>query len=53
MIYTNIVIPNINAYITVPMTVVQRKGYSDIEGQEVEYESYLERRYLENLVELK
>ena len=53
MIYTNIVIPNINAYITVPMTVVQRKGYSDIEGQEVEYESYLERRYLENLVEMK
>ena len=52
LIYTSIV-PNINAYITVPMTVVQRKGYSDIEGQEVEYESYLERRYLENLVEMK
>ena len=52
LIYTSIV-PNVNAYITVPMTVVQRKGFSDIEGQEVEYESYLERRYLENLVELK
>jgi hypothetical protein len=52
MIYTNIV-PNINAYITVPMTVTQRNSYSDIEGQYVEYESYLERRYLENLVELK
>ena len=53
MIYTNIIIPTINAYITVPMTVTQRNSYSDIEGQYVEYESYLERRYLENLVELK
>jgi GR25 family glycosyltransferase involved in LPS biosynthesis len=53
MIYTNIIIPNVNAYITVPMTVTQRNSYSDIEGQYVEYESYLEQRYLENLVELK
>jgi hypothetical protein len=53
MIYTNIIVPNINAYITVPMTVVQRKGYSDIEGQEVEYETYLEKRYWENFVEMK
>jgi GR25 family glycosyltransferase involved in LPS biosynthesis len=53
MIYTNIIIPISNAYITVPMTVTQRNSYSDIENQYVEYESYLERRYLENLVELK
>jgi GR25 family glycosyltransferase involved in LPS biosynthesis len=52
MIYTSIV-PNVNAYITVPMTAVQRKGYSDIEGQEVEYETYLEKRYWDNFVPLK
>jgi len=52
VIYADRVIPKVNAYITIPMLFVQRDSYSDIEGQEVKYTSYLEKRYWDNLVKL-
>jgi GR25 family glycosyltransferase involved in LPS biosynthesis len=50
MIYAEWVVPYNSCYISYPMCVVQRNGYSDIEKQEVDYESYLERRFYENLI---
>lgn len=50
MTYANRVIPENNCYITIPMIAIQRKGYSDIELQEVDYTQYLEQRYWGNLV---
>lgn len=50
LVYTNEVIPRHNCYISIPMVVVQRDSYSNIEGRSVEYESYLERRYNKNLI---
>jgi hypothetical protein len=32
------------------MCAIQRKGYSDIELQEVDYSTYLEQRYWGNLI---
>jgi GR25 family glycosyltransferase involved in LPS biosynthesis len=52
MIYAELVVPYNNCYISYPMTVIQRDGYSDIEKQDVQYESYLERRFYENLVKM-
>ena len=48
--YANRVIPENNCYISVPMCAIQRKGYSDIELQEVDYSQYLEQRYWGNLI---
>jgi GR25 family glycosyltransferase involved in LPS biosynthesis len=48
--YDNNVVPNNNCYISIPMCVVQRNDYSDIEGQNVKYTEYLENRYWSNLV---
>lgn len=50
MTYANRVIPENNCYITIPMIAIQRKGYSDIELQEVDYTQYLEQRYWGNLI---
>ena len=50
VIYADKVIPQNSCYITVPMVAIQRDSYSDIEGHDVEYSSYLEKRYWENLV---
>lgn len=50
VIYADRVIPENNCYITVPMVAIQRDSYSDIEGRDVEYSSYLEKRYWSNLV---
>jgi GR25 family glycosyltransferase involved in LPS biosynthesis len=44
--------PNHNFYITVPMCGIQRDSFSDIEGTNVNYSSYLEKRYNENLIKL-
>ena len=44
------VIPNNESYITIPMICGQRKDHSDIEGQVVDYESYLWDRYNSNLI---
>lgn len=52
VIYADTVIPRHNCYITVPMMVIQRDSYSDIEGGEVKYTDYLEKRYWENLIPL-
>jgi GR25 family glycosyltransferase involved in LPS biosynthesis len=49
VIYANKVIPNHNAYITIPMLTIQRDSYSDIEGVDSKYSSYLEDRYWHNL----
>lgn len=49
VIYSNMA-PLNNFYITIPMVVVQRNNFSDIENQEVDYESYLEERYWDNIV---
>lgn len=50
VIYADTVIPKHNCFITIPMLVIQRDSYSDIEGGEVKYTDYLEKRYWENLV---
>lgn len=50
MIYADTVIPNHNCYISIPMLAIQRDSFSDIEGQEVKYSDYLEKRYWGNLV---
>jgi len=50
--YTHNIIPNNNCYITIPMVAVQQKSFSDIEGQEVEYESWMEKRFYANLVKM-
>ena len=50
LVYTNNVIPNHNCFISIPMLGVQRNSFSDIEGKQVDYESYLEKRYDANLV---
>jgi GR25 family glycosyltransferase involved in LPS biosynthesis len=50
MIYADTVIPQHNCYISVPMLAIQRDSFSDIEGQEVKYTDYLEKRYWDNLV---
>lgn len=52
MIYADTVIPNHNCFISVPMLVVQRDSYSDIEGDIVKYKDYLEKRYWYNLIPL-
>lgn len=49
VIYADNVIPNNNCYITVPMIITQRDSYSDIEQMRVEYNRYLESRYLDNI----
>lgn len=48
--YANRVIPENNCYISIPMCVIQRKGFSDIEMTEVDYSQYLEQRYYGNLI---
>lgn len=53
LVYTNKVIPNNNCFISIPMTIVQRDSFSDIEGKQVQYESYLQKRYNKNLIYLK
>jgi GR25 family glycosyltransferase involved in LPS biosynthesis len=52
VIYADTVIPNNKCYITVPMMGVQREGWSDIMGQHVCYEDYLQKRYDTNFVPL-
>jgi len=52
MIYADTVIPNHNCFISVPMLAIQRDSFSDIEGGEIKYSAYLERRYNENFVPL-
>lgn len=52
MIYADSVIPKHNCYIAVPMLAIQRDSFSDIEGKEVTYSDYLERRYWDNLKKL-
>jgi GR25 family glycosyltransferase involved in LPS biosynthesis len=47
--YANNAIPNNSCFITIPMVAVQRDSYSDIEGVQANYESYLERRFKDNL----
>lgn len=51
MIYADDVIPNHNCFISYPMLAIQRDSYSDIEGQDVKYSEYLDKRYWENLRE--
>jgi len=53
LVYTNNVVPKHNCFISIPMLGVQRDSFSDIEGKQVQYESYLEKRYDANLVYLK
>jgi len=53
LVYTNSGVPHHNCFISVPMLGVQRNSFSDIEGKQVDYESYLEKRYDANLVRLK
>ena len=50
VIYADTVIPQHNCFIIIPMLAIQRNSFSDIEGQEVKYTDYLEKRYWSNLV---
>jgi GR25 family glycosyltransferase involved in LPS biosynthesis len=52
VIYSDRVIPENNCYISIPMIATQRKDKSDIEGVVVDYESYLWKRYNDNLIKL-
>jgi hypothetical protein len=49
VIYSEMAAKN-NFYITVPMVGVQRDSFSDIENVNVNYTSYLQKRYNDNLV---
>jgi len=50
LIYCNYIIPNLPCYITVPkMIAIQRDSYSDIEMQNVNYSSWMEKRYYAKL----
>lgn len=50
LVYSNHVIPYYPCYIVLPeMIALQRKSFSDIEGVEVEYESWMPTRYHNNL----
>ena len=52
-IYAEVVVPHNNCYIVAPkMVTVQRDSFSDIEGANSDYESYLEKRYYENFIPL-
>ena len=53
LVYTNQAIPNNDCFISIPMAIVQRDSFSDIEGKQVQYESYLQKRYDANLVYLE
>ena len=50
LVYSNQVIPHHNCFISIPMVIVQRDSFSDIEGKQVQYESYLQKRYDTNLI---
>lgn len=53
-IYADVIIPRVSCFITAPdMVVIQKNSFSDIEQKNVDYESYLERRYKENLIPLE
>ena len=49
LIYAYHVIPNHNCYITIPMVAVQQASFSDIENAHVEYETWMEGRFYQNL----
>lgn len=49
MVYADDIIPNHNCFISIPMLGIQRDSFSDIEGVEVKYSDYLEKRYEDNL----
>lgn len=48
LIYSSLVKAN-NFYITIPMVAVQRSGYSDIERKVVDYSSWMEKRFYDQL----
>jgi GR25 family glycosyltransferase involved in LPS biosynthesis len=53
VIYAESVVPENNCFVTIPMIVIQKSNFSDIEGRQVTYEDYLEKRYFENYKETK
>lgn len=52
VIYADTVIPTHNCFISVPMLTIQRDSYSDIEGGNIKYSEYLEKRYTQNFIPL-
>lgn len=56
--YTNVIdvmygselVPSSNCYITIPMVAVQRSDFSNIENRKVEYASWMEQRFYEQLI---
>lgn len=52
LVYTQNAVKNHNCYITVPMVAVQQTSYSDIEGQVVDYETWMPDRFQKNLIPL-
>lgn len=50
LVYAQNIIPNYPCYITIPMVTLQRSDYSDIEQRNVNYDSWMEQRYFDNLV---
>jgi GR25 family glycosyltransferase involved in LPS biosynthesis len=49
LIYSENIIPYMKCYITIPMACAQRDGYSNIENKEVNYSSWMEKRFYEQL----
>lgn len=53
-IYADIIVPRNPCFITAPdMVVIQKNSFSDIEQKNVDYESYLEKRYRENFIPME
>jgi GR25 family glycosyltransferase involved in LPS biosynthesis len=51
VVYADDLVPNFNCYISIPMIAVQKNGYSNIEGKNVNYESWMETRFWKQLWE--
>lgn len=50
VMYANEIVPTNNCYIMIPMVAIQKDDYSDIEGRKVNYSSWMEKRFQDQLV---
>ncbi len=50
LIYADELIPGNNCFILIPMVAIQRTDHSDIEGRKVDYSSWMEKRFYEQLI---
>ena len=50
VVYADIIVPNVKAFISIPLIATQRESYSDIEGRMMDYSIPI-KRYCHHLVE--